>query len=236
MMIASHAQAGGSSPFGGAVSTTDLVEWWPLSEASGTRVGVHAGLDLTDNNTVTGAAGNNGSSASQFTSANSEYLSRTSEAALQTGDIDFTFSLWIYPSDSTGFPVAIGKDNSTGARDYIVYQNALTATFAVFSGGVQKDAGKAGLTTGAWHFVVGWHDSAANMAYVDLNNSGSPGSIATGGTLDAATSAEFDIGRRQYSGSNLYYNGRIQRVGFWKRLLTAGEKTALFNSGNGLDY
>jgi hypothetical protein len=36
-----------------SADTVSLVEWWALNEDSGTRVGVHAGLNLTDNNTVT---------------------------------------------------------------------------------------------------------------------------------------------------------------------------------------
>ena len=50
------------------------------------------------------------------------------------------------------------------------------------------------------------------------------------------STAEFDIGRRPYSGSFGYFNGRIDSVGFWKRVLTSAERTALYNSGNGLEY
>ena len=33
-----------------------------------------------------------------------------------------------------------------------------------------------------------------------------------------------------------YHDGLIDEVGVWSRLLTADEKTALYNSGSGLAY
>ena len=48
----------------------------------------------------------------------------------------------------------------------------------------------------------------------------------------AATTTEFWIGRYDTS----YFNGRIDNVGFWKRLLTANEKAYLYNTGSGRSY
>jgi hypothetical protein len=33
-----------------------------------------------------------------------------------------------------------------------------------------------------------------------------------------------------------YLDGRVDNVGFWKRVLTAQDRTDLYNSGKGLDY
>ena len=83
------------APPGGSLSVS-LIGFWELEEASGTRNDSHANaLHLTDNATVTSNTGKVGT-AGQFTSANSEYLSRANDALLQTGHIAYTFALWFY--------------------------------------------------------------------------------------------------------------------------------------------
>src|SRR5690606_32279050 len=92
------------------------------------------------------------------------------------------------------------------------------------------------LSTGQWHFIVGWFDAAAGRAFVEVDDNGTVGQSSAGNTLQAASTAAFQIGARQYVGSRAPWNGRIQRVGFWKRVLTDDERTALYNAGAGLDY
>lgn len=231
-----------SIPFGGLVDTTNLVESWPLSEASGTRVGVHAGLNLTDNNTVTGGAGVGSSLASYFNGDNSEYLSRTSEAALQTGDIDFTFIGWFYINDGNANYLLIGKDHSTaGQREYQLQWLAATGrlNFSCFratdvGAAVNTANGAAPVTT--WLMFAAWHNAAADTVNVEINANGTIASAATGGALQAASGAQFRLGARSYPSFEGYLRGRMQRVNFFKRVLSAGDRTAFYNSGNGLDY
>lgn len=231
----------GSTPFGGLVDTTNLVEWWPLSETSGTRVGVHAGLNLTDNNTVTGAAGNNGSSASQFTAANSEYLSRASESALNVGDIDFSFTLWAY-GDAWARQALFSKWTAGvgGQLAYFLeYQNGVPAfVFLVSSTGSDAVAVQAttfgAASTGNWYFIYCQHDSVGNTIGISVNNGTLNTTAHSAGVFSGSTTA-FEVGR---SGSSIprYMDGRMQRFGFFKRLLTPTERTVLYNSGNGLSY
>ena len=84
-----------------------------VSDPTGTALNVRATLHLTDNNTVTGqAAGGPGAqNVSQFTAANTEFLSRADEAALDCGDIGFTFAAWVY-LDSLGTNTILGKLNA----------------------------------------------------------------------------------------------------------------------------
>ena len=62
---------------------TNLISFWEMEEASGTRVDavVASGNDLTDNATVTQNPGKVGNAA-QFTLATSEWLSHVSNASL----------------------------------------------------------------------------------------------------------------------------------------------------------
>lgn len=217
-----------------------LVEWWPLAEQSSTRLGVHAGLHLTDNNTVTGADGV-GSLASQFTAASSEYLSRASQAALQTGDISFTYAAWVFPDSLTALRVVMGKDgSSSGQRENLLYI-ATAGQLAFLICRPTDDPRQAATAAGAvatsqWSFVVGWHDAAGDTVNCEVNANGTIATTATGGAAQSASSAQFEIGRRVYGGSPIPFDGRIQRVGFWKRILSADERAWLYNGGRGRDY
>ena len=52
--------------------------------------------------------------------------------------------------------------------------------------------------------------------------------------LDYKTGLPFHIG---YGGwTNSYWNGQVDELGFWKRVLTSSERAVLWNSGNGRTY
>lgn len=219
---------------------TGLVEWWPLNEQSGQRRGVHAGLDLTDNNTVTGADGV-GSLASQFTRANSEYLSRSSESAVQMGDIDCTFTAWVN-LETTGSEghAFISKDTTAaGGREFNLQLNLGSGLFRFVVSGdgstaaVVDDSTTGAPSTGSWYFIIGYHDAGNNEIGISTNVGTAVTASHTTGIVSGST--EFRLGRFAASGA-ANVNGRIQRVGMWKRLLTSDEQTFLYNSGRGCDY
>ena len=231
----------GGSPFGGLVSTTDLVEWWPLSEASGNRAGVHAGLTLTDNNTVTGSAGGgpDGSDASLFVGANSEFLSRASEAALQTSDADYSWCCWVYLNSTAAVQAIFCKSNpvSVTTREWELQYSSSASRFRMVAynntTAMLVDASTIGApSTGQWYFIYFDHDATANTIGISVNDGTRDTTAFTGG-LSTGT-VEMRIGA--FANNVNYLSARVQRCGMWSRLLTSGERTALYNSGNGLDY
>lgn len=231
----------GTTPVVGASSLlTGCKAYWKLDEASGTRVDSHSTNDLTDNATVTQATGKI-SDAAQFTAANSEYLSLADNAALSVGDIDFTFACWVY-LDSVGFRTVLSKESSSGTREYILWYDSTGAVAtnrfhwqvqdaAANSGGVTANNFGAA-STGTWYFIVCWHDSVNNQVGISVNN-GTPDTASySNGSFDSGT--DFNIGR-EANGSR-YWDGRIDEVGFWKRVLTAAERTYLYGGGAGLAF
>lgn len=218
----------------------NLISYWKLDEASGTRVDsvVASGNDLTSNATVGQTTGKIGSAA-QFNKASSRYLSRTSNASLQCGDIDFTLAGWFYlDSDST---VLFGKDTNTPAnsRDYtadVINISPGVSKLRFYLGGgassIVTDGTSLSLST--WYFFAVWHDSTLNTVNTQVN-AGTAVSAAEGTIFDVS-SAEFRIGARAYAAFEGYFDGRIDEVGFWKRVLTAAERTTLYNGGAGMTY
>ena len=74
---------------------TNLVSYWTLDEASGTRADSHGTNHLTPTNAPVGATGKIGNGC-DFESSSAQYLSCASNPTLQTGDVDFTIAAWVY--------------------------------------------------------------------------------------------------------------------------------------------
>lgn len=227
---------GGSGP---SSLLTSLISYWTLEEASGTRVDsvVASGNDLTDNNTATQNPGKVGNAA-QFTSANSESLTRNDNASLSTGDIDFTVAAWVYlDSKAARQTIATkGGGGAPGSDEWVLDYLNSSDRFRFFTGGASYKIATANNlgspSTATWYFIVAWHDAAADTVNIQVND-GTVNSTATTGVAPSDTTQQFKIG--QY-GASFYMDGRVDEIGFWKRVLTAAERTALYNSGNGRTY
>lgn len=227
------------SPFGGLVDATNLIEWWALDEASGNALSSHGSHDLTDNNTVTATTGPDGSGARQFTAANTEFFSRTSETDLQIGDIDFGFCASIYvDSFSNDLRIISKRANGTTSLEYDFYVNTAgtlslilcTAAGSQFSASSSVGA----ISTATWYKVFGWHDATANTVNVQIN-AGTPSSTGTSGQVPTTNTSTFEVGQLQQV--TRPFNGRMQKIGFWKNdFPDSTERTALYDSGNHLAY
>lgn len=233
--------AGGPYDYVAPGMHTSLQVYWLLGEASGTRADSHGANNLSDNNTVTQAAGIQGNAA-QFTAANSEYLSIADNAALSVADIDFSAAAWVYFDTVVGGDAQdiIGKYPSAGAastREYLLFLNGgspnrLAWSVVGSSEGNISASSFGNVPTGQWLFVVAWHDATADTINIQVNN----GTVDTGGhTLGSNDSlTPFILGVR--SGGTQYMNGRIDEVAFWKRTLTSDERSYLWNGGLGRTY
>ncbi|OGH33280.1 MAG: hypothetical protein A3A47_01410 [Candidatus Levybacteria bacterium RIFCSPLOWO2_01_FULL_37_20] len=213
-----------------------LVGYWKMDEASGNRSDSSGnGNTLTDNNTVTANPGKFGN-AGQFTSANTETLSIADNSTVSTGDIDFTISAWVYMDTKSTDHVAVGKWNDTGSGyDFAIQylQSSDRFRFVVFpSGGSQTNLEASSFgspSTSTWHFIMVWHDSVNNTLNIQVNN-GTVDSLAhTTGVRDSGSA--FVIGG--LNTSQQPWNGRIEEVRFYKKVLSAAERTSLYNFAPG---
>lgn len=206
---------------------TDLVSYWKLDESTGTRVDSHGTNHLTDHNTVGSAAGKIGT-ACAFASTASQYLSYPDTNPL--GDEDWTQAVWFKRASPTLDQMIFSKDAATGRSYWLESMNPLT--FSCPAAGVNVSV--PGMAPDLnWHYVVIWHDAAANTLNIQ----------ADGGPVTSVASAPFNItatpvhfGSRAYVGYEGYFDGLIDEVAIWRRVLTAEERTALYNGGLGLAY
>lgn len=222
-----------------------LTSYWSLEEASGTRVDAHGDNDLTDNNTVTSATGKVGNAA-DFEANNSEYLSDADNTSYPSGNNDMTICGWINLESLGTARRGFGQwDFGNAQRGWFVQwlDAADRFMFSVSSNGTLQTHVVATTVdptpTGTWFFVVAWHDATNDLIYIQVNN-GTPQSAAHSTGIHDSTAA-FSIGVMHNntvaeSDASLIMDGLIDEVGLWSRVLTAAERTFLYNAGNGRSY
>ena len=217
----------------------NLIGYWELEEASGTRNDSHGANHLTDTNTVTQGVGVVGNAA-LYTRANSETLVSASNAALQTGDIDLTLACWVKFNTKPGSMGMMCKDNNGGEpnnREYqLQYANSSGKFVFQVSGNGTATAGRFADTFGTppldtWMFVVGWHNSVLNTINIQVNNGGVDTTAHTTGIFVGTN--DFRLGSL---GTTNYLDGLLDQCGLWKRVLTPVERAWLYNAGAGRSY
>lgn len=224
--------AGASEPL-----LTNLAAYWKLddlTDASGN------GNTLTNNNTATFNTGKVGN-AVYTVQASSQSLSIASNSFVQTGDVSWTISAWIYAQAAGGVMAWVSKTgDSAGQGEYAAYYTSSTDNKLHAQVYTPTDVGRTvdstgTITTGTWYLVIVWHDATADTINMSRDN-GTADSVGTTGALQSASNAAFRIGRNGTTGFEFHWDGRIDEVGIWKRVLTAGERTRLYNTASGCTY
>ena len=211
-----------------------LISWWSLDEESGERVDSHGSNNLTDVNTVLYGAGKR-NNAGDFEVGTSEYLEIADNADLSFGDEDVTFAGWVKLESKGATRCWLGKRvDGGGALDYNLFFHNAGDDFRFGAAGAAVEANNLGSPSLAtWYFIVCWHDAAGNTINIQVNN-GTADSAATGGTPINDGAGYFAIGAEGRNGD--YWDGLIDEVAVWNRVLTSGEKDWLYDSGAGRTY
>jgi hypothetical protein len=221
---------------GGNGLLTDLIASWEMDEASGNAIDSHGSNDLTDNGSGLTAGG--------WRNFENSYFSKADNTDLSTGNIDFTFQMWINPDDwsaAGGFSVLAGKGaTSVTQQEWVLIKNGAAGPLemAVYSDGtdgtiVYVDNTTGGSpSTGNAHMITVWHDSVNNLIGIALDNGAADTVSHSLGVFDGI--GDFTIGAAQSGG--LLYDGKGRRGRFWKRVLSSGDRTASWNGGAGLAY
>lgn len=206
-----------------SVNDASLKAYWTCDEASGNLIDDKGANDLADNGTVTSAAGKV-STSRQFTAANSEFFTVADNADLSVGAVDFWIHAWVYFDGVSGFQALIDKGS---ANEYTLFAQDDGLAFTV-NGGSATASKPASLSINTWYCIDAWWDNAAGSVNLTIN-AGSTATAAGAGAGDGV--ANFVIG--SLGGSTWFLGGRLDEVFFSKRLPTADERTALYNSSNG---
>lgn len=214
--------------------TDSHISAWHMDEASGNALDAHSTNDLTETSgTIDSATGKLGN-ARDFEEGDTEFFAHTDNAELSTGDIDFTLAVWVNLESKPANAGIVCKDEEyyltyRGGIDRFEFQAYGAAGFA---SGSAVDANNFGSpSTGTWYFIVVWHDSVANTINIQVNDGTVNTTSHSAGVYDGTGSV-----RVGDNGFNQYWDGLIDELNFWKRVLTSDERTSVYNAGAGLAY
>jgi hypothetical protein len=214
---------------------TSLAAFWSLENTSWTD-DTGNGNTLTPSNTPTAVAAKVGNGAS-FTAASSQSLTVASNAGLQIGGGSFSIQAWINSSSGPGANGYLSKNDGGFANREWGFGGRFNGSAVVFSWDLYDSSSTAyhcdSATTVAagWHHIVMTWDGTTQKIYVD---SGTASTNVPGAVGISSTSAIF-FGKDSDTGA--FSTAILDQVGIWKgRVLSAGDVTALYNSGAGLTY
>lgn len=233
-----------------ASSLTDFVAYYKLDETSGTRNDSSANAyHLTDNNTVTSAAGKVGNAAS-FASASSEYLSRSDPANMTHGS-KVSWSFWAYMTTVANDKNIINKWTYPGDGEYSIQTRSATdgdgtglgmyiATSAGDDGSGCRVKFASAFANATWSHIVivfdGTQTGNANRLKAWANGTELTLGMGAGNVPATILNGTAPFLLCYFQNIGRYWNGLIDECGIWMRNLTAVEIAYLYNSGAGRTY
>lgn len=226
---------------------SNLVGAWTLSETSGNRVDYTGRNYFAPGNAPGTSAGKTGATALQLNAASSQYLATTVYDAsnLIMNDESFMLTCWVY-LDSKGADRTIVSQwrSDAGNQGWFLWFNNSGDRFAfnvidITPTQYTATANAFGSpSTGTWYFIVAWFDRTLNTVNIRVNN-GTTNSAATGTVQMQATLTDVRVGAIDATPDGVpdtFWNGRIEQLTWWRRILTNAEQSALYNGGSGADF
>jgi hypothetical protein len=191
------------------------------------------------------AAGKLGTYAVDFAGTSTSYL--TTRDIPHFGAAAYTISAWIL-ADALGSAgqkqYVFSNDKTTSPGESLYLENvssSLRPTWQVklADGSTTTLQAAAGITTGAWHFIVvevrpAFAESpTANNAKVYLSVDGAARTSATIAVPARAGFGPLRLGGRPQSGAESPYDGRLDHLTFYSGILLDDEIALAYNSGAG---
>lgn len=222
--------------------STSIISYWKLDESSGTRFDSIGTNNLTDQNSVGSVTGIRGQAA-QLVRVNSQGLYAQNDPSIQTGNINFSISTWVYfDSLNVGTSITVvNKRNANTNFEYIIDKRGSNSNFqfSVSSDGnstfTVQAASFGAINTATWYNIVAWHSNNSHVGIsvnLSVNTAG-----YTGGVL--ANSGPLLLGMADTGNVSQELNwlsGRVDETGFWKKILSSQERQDLYGGGSGNTY
>ena len=204
--------------------TDNLVSYWKLDESSGNASDSVGSNTATNNGTATYTAAkiNNGIDVN----GSSQYFSFAT--CPQTGSGSFSIAAWVNGDtiSSNHCIAGFGTGNTLQGVTFDIRGSKLYADFYASTSVTATTT----LSTATWYFVVVTYDGTNLRLYLNTTLDGTSGSV-TASIVDG----DGAIGRAFWAAGN-YFDGRIDEVGMWSRVITGAEMTTLYNGGAGRQY
>ncbi len=217
--------------------SNNLVAWWKLDEKSGsTAFDTIGGNNGSLKNYPSWSSNGQVGGSLSFDGVN-DYVRVADNNALDFGTGDFSISVWVKTSDSSGIDVILDKrtEASGPVQGFVLftYNGELGFQLGDGKGHTNYGSNNAFIADGNWHQVTVTVDRNAvggGKWYVDGVNVGSFTPTGRQGSL--SNNKALTLGRRSDSSSAGYFKGSLDEVMLFNRALSAGEIKTIYNDGN----
>lgn len=217
-----------------AALTDNMLAYYSLDNSTGiidsfgTKNGINAGATFTPNGKIYGAYSFNGTN----------YINVTN-GTIFTGQ---SVSLWFKKAIATGYP-ASGDAAIFGAEGTDFYSRI--EFFTTYPDRISiRTHGAAGANFKSWVANTTWINDT-NWHHLAMSNWGAPNLYIDGQPITVSqfeSSGSSSVGRSNYSigtsGGNLSwaFNGSVDEVAMWTRVITQTEAIQIYNAGVGYDF
>lgn len=209
-----------------------LIAYWPLNEAGGANdaLDLHTnGLALTQVSSPGADTGKVYATARTF-DGSADYFYRNSSDILKFSTQSFHVGAWIYCNafSTTKYVITKGNADNVGwqlkkAADGLLYFSVKTQSVSCSSFGIPPN--------NQWLFVLCWRDAIANTINIQINDGAIDSAV---GIDNQDLNYQLQLGARNFGST---WSGRIGPVIIGSNVvLTAAQRTALYNGGAGLAY
>ncbi len=215
----------------------DIKTYWKLNESSGTL------FDSIGNINITGASGTPSYGQSGLigtavgTDGGSEGFSEDigSASVIDFGTTeDFSTNMWVFfNGDSTGFPLILSSNALSDPRWTIFGDNAnkkISWRTTTTGGGVTLLTDEE-LSGSEWNMITTVRNNSGADYYLYINGVLNKTSLSN--PVQNASSGTLTIGN---PGIARTFNGNIDEVGVWGRVLSQSEITQLYNGADGITW
>jgi hypothetical protein len=168
------------------------------------------------------------------------HLKCGSNPGLQSGNIDFTWAAWVKFDSIAADSDFISKAGPTGGPDEYIVGQELSAgnryfRFTVYGGSTYSTVlalAAGAIVAGQWYLVIAWHTSGT--AFIQVND----GAVDSAPVAEPiiAGSSDFAVGCYGGLGTANFVFGLVDEVAYWKAILDASSRHALWNGSAGLPF
>lgn len=158
---------------------------------------------------------------------------------------DKSWAFWWNPDDDTNFQgVSIIRDSDNNPQFELLAtgignsKNTQRLIIRDDSGIGPLVSGTRVVSNGEWHLMIATWGYATGELSMYIDDSFEASSTTVTGTFSQITTADpFTLGCRNTGGScGSFYDGKTDIVALWDKKLTSDDRSAYWNSGNGLEY
>ena len=161
-----------------------------------------------------------------FFDGTDDYIDCGNSASTNIGDVDMTYSAWIYFKESSPGEYIISTRNSSVGEFSLYLSTSRKLSF--YKGTQGQGASTTVLDVNKWYHVAVVYDQSELDCFYYINGvlDGSDTSVTSSNFSDASN---LYIGFREGGSSNHYINGYICNVGFWTEALTPAQIKSIMN-------